>query len=46
MVEPWSAEGSTRSEAGEDLSGQGFLDFVVPGHSFLHTGGWIDPDGM
>lgn len=40
------AEGSTRAEAGEDLSGQGFLDFVVSGHSFLHTGGGIDPDGM
>ena len=46
MVEPWSTEGSTRAEAGEDLPGKGFLDFVVSGHSFLHTGGGIDPDGM
>ncbi|MFN7897884.1 MAG: nucleotidyltransferase domain-containing protein [Cyanobacteriota bacterium] len=46
MVEPWSAAESTSAEAGEDLSGQGFLDLVVSGHSFLHTGGGIDPDGM
>jgi hypothetical protein len=38
------AESSTRTQAGKDLPGQGFLDFVVSGHSFLHTGGWIDPD--
>ena len=46
MVEPWLAEGSIRTEAGKDLPGQGFLDFVVSGHSFLHTGGGIDPDRM
>jgi len=46
MVEPWSAAESTSAEAGKDLPGQGFLDFVVSGHSFLNTGGWIDPDGM
>ena len=33
MVEPWLAEASTRAEAGEDPTGQGFLDFVVSGHS-------------
>lgn len=46
MVEPWSAEVLIRAEVGEDLPGQGFLDFVMPGNGFLHSGGWIDPDGM
>ena len=46
MAEPWSAAESTSAEAGKDLPGQGFLDFVVPRNGFLHSGGWIDPDGM
>ena len=33
MVEPWSAAESTSAEAGKALPGQGFLDFVVSGHS-------------
>ena len=46
MAEPWSAAESTSAEAGKDLPGQGFLDLVVSGYSFLHAGGGIDPDGM
>lgn len=46
MAELWLAEVLIRAEVGENLSGQWFLDFVVPGNCFLHSGGWIDPDGM
>ncbi len=37
---------STCAEAGENLACQRFLDFIVPGNGFLHTSGWIDPDGV
>lgn len=46
MAELWLAEVLTCAEVGEDLPGQWFLDFVVPGNRFLHSGGWINPDRM
>jgi hypothetical protein len=37
---------STRTEAGENLSGQWLFDFIVSWDGFLDSSRWIDPDGV